>query len=155
MTARTVSVLLVVGVTMATAPLAAPAQPAGMPWRIGVVRGSAPPPAELEALRHGLRERGYVEGRNLVIETRWADGREERLPALVAELLRLKVDLIVASAPAATRAAKDATTTTPIVMVTVADPLAFGFGRASPDPAATSRASCSCTPSSAESGSSS
>jgi putative tryptophan/tyrosine transport system substrate-binding protein len=112
---------------MVTAPLAAPAQQAGMPWRIGVVRGSAPPPAELEALRHGLRERGYVEGRNLVIETRWADDREERLPALVAELLSLKVDLIVASAPAATRAAKDATTTTPIVMVTVADPLAFGF----------------------------
>jgi putative ABC transport system substrate-binding protein len=102
---------------MVTAPLAAPAQQAGMPWRIGVVRGSAPPPAELEALRHGLRERGYVEGRNLVIETRWADDREERLPALVAELLSLKVDLIVASAPAATRAAKDATTTTPFGFV--------------------------------------
>jgi putative ABC transport system substrate-binding protein len=108
------------------APLGAGAQP-GKVWRIGVVRGAAPPAAEIEALRQGLRELGYVERENLVIEMRWADGKEERLPSLVAELIRLGVDLIVASAPAATRAAKEATTTIPIVMVTVADPLGFGF----------------------------
>ena len=108
-------------------PLTAQGQQAGKMWRIGVVRASAPPPAEIEAFRHSLSELGYVEGNNLIIETRWAGGKEERLPALVAELIRLKVDLILSSAPAATLAAKEATTTIPIVMVTVADPLAFGF----------------------------
>jgi putative ABC transport system substrate-binding protein len=109
------------------APLAAEAQQQGKVWRIGLIRGSAPPPAEIEALRQGLRDLGYVERENLIIETRWADGKEERLPSLVAELIRLKVDLIVSSAPAATQAAKKATTTIPIVLVTVADPVAFGF----------------------------
>ena len=84
-----------------TAPLAVEAQ-AGKVWRIGLIRGSAPPPAEIEALRQGLRDLGYVERENLIIETRWADGKEERLPSLVAELIHLKVDLIVSSAPAAT-----------------------------------------------------
>jgi putative ABC transport system substrate-binding protein len=111
------------------APLAAGAQPAGKAWRIGFVRGSAPPAAEVEAFRQGLRELGYVEGKNLDILFRWAEGRDERLPSLVAELIQLNVDLIVSSAPAATRAAKEATTTIPIVMVTVADPVAFGFVR--------------------------
>jgi ABC-type uncharacterized transport system substrate-binding protein len=111
------------------APLAGEAQPAGKVWRIGFVRGSAPPAAEIEAFRQGLRELGYVEGKNIGILFRWAEGRDERLPALVADLIRLNVDLIVSSAPAATRAAKEATTTIPIVMVTVADPVAFGFVR--------------------------
>jgi putative ABC transport system substrate-binding protein len=111
------------------APLAAEGQPAGKAWRIGFVRGSAPPAAEVEAFRQGLRELGYVEGKNLDILFRWAEGRDERLPSLVAELIQLNVDLIVSSAPAATRAAKEATTTIPIVMVTVADPVAFGFVR--------------------------
>jgi len=93
------------------------------------VRRSAPPAAEVEAFRQGLRELGYVEGKNLDILFRWAEGRDERLPSLVAELIQLNVDLIVSSAPAATRAAKEATTTIPIVMVTVADPVAFGFVR--------------------------
>jgi putative ABC transport system substrate-binding protein len=111
------------------APLTAGAHPAGKAWRIGFVRGSAPPAAEVEAFRQGLRELGYVEGKNLDILFRWAEGRDERLPSLVAELIQLNVDLIVSSAPAATRAAKEATTTIPIVMVTVADPVAFGFVR--------------------------
>jgi putative ABC transport system substrate-binding protein len=68
-----------------------------------------------------------VEGKNLVVEYRWADGSEERLRSILAELIRLKVDLIVTSAPAATRAAKEATSTIPIVMVLVADPVNFGF----------------------------
>jgi putative ABC transport system substrate-binding protein len=70
-----------------------------------------------------------VEGKNIVVEYRWADGNEQRLRAIVAELIRLKVDLIVASAPAATQAAKEVATTVPIVMVLVADPVAFGFVR--------------------------
>lgn len=112
-----------------TAPLRAEAQQAGKAWRIGFVRGSAPPAAEIEAFRQGLRELGYVEGKNLDILFRWAEGRDERLPSLVAELIQLNVDLIVSSAPAATRAVKEATTTIPVVMVTVADPVAFGFVR--------------------------
>jgi putative ABC transport system substrate-binding protein len=115
--------------SLLAATLAVEGQPAGKAWRIGFVRGSAPPAAEVEAFRQGLRELGYVEGKNLDILFRWAEGRDERLPSLVAELIQLNVDLIVSSAPAATRAAKEATTTIPIVMVTVADPVAFGFVR--------------------------
>jgi putative ABC transport system substrate-binding protein len=112
------------------APLAVAAQPAGgKVWRIGFVRASAPPESEVEAFRRGLRELGYVEGKNLVIEYRWAGGREETLPSLVAGLVALNVDLVLSSAPAATRAAQAATATIPIVMVTVADPIAFGFVR--------------------------
>ena len=110
-----------------TAPLGAGAQPAAKVYRIGYVRAEAPPAVDIEAFRDGLRAHGYVEGTNVAIEYRWADGNEERLRSLVAELLRLKVDLIVTSAPAATRVAKEATTTIPIVMVLVADPVSFGF----------------------------
>jgi len=109
------------------APLAAEAQQAGKVPRIAYIRAEAPPAADIEAFRQGLREHGYVEGKNIVVEYRWADGNEERLRAIVAELIRVKVDLIVASAPAAARAAKEAATTIPIVMVLVADPVAFGF----------------------------
>jgi putative tryptophan/tyrosine transport system substrate-binding protein len=120
-------VFLKAGVALFAAPLGAHAQPARRIWRVGIIRASVPPSAEIDAFRESLRGFGYIEGENLIIETRWADGNELRLPSLMAELLRLKVDLVVASAPAATRVAKDATTTIPIVMVTVADPVAFGF----------------------------
>jgi putative ABC transport system substrate-binding protein len=123
------ALVAVLTLAVLAAPLGSEAQPAGKAWRIGFVRGSTPPPAEIDAFRDALRELGYVEGKNLDIQFRWADGRDEKLPALVAELLRLNVDLILSSAPAATQAAKDATTTIPIVMVTVADPVAFGFVR--------------------------
>jgi putative ABC transport system substrate-binding protein len=109
------------------APLAAEAQQAGKVPRIAYIRAEAPPAADIEAFRQGLREHGYVEGKNIVVEYRWADGNDQRLRAIVADLIRVKVDLIVASAPAAARAAKEATTTIPIVMVLVADPVAFGF----------------------------
>jgi putative tryptophan/tyrosine transport system substrate-binding protein len=109
------------------APLAAEAQQAGKVPRIAYIRAEAPPAADIEAFRQGLREHGYVEGKNIVVDYRWADGNEQRLRAIVAELIRVKVDLIVASAPAAARAAKEAATTIPIVMVLVADPVAFGF----------------------------
>ena len=83
--------------------------------------------ARMEAFRQGLRELGYVEGKNIVIELRSADGKLDRLPALAAELVRLKVDVIVTTGGAITRAAKAATSTIPIVMTNDPDPVANGF----------------------------
>ena len=90
------------------APLAADAQPAEKVYRIGMLEAipAARNAANLDALRKGLRDLGYVEGRNLVIEYRSADGRAERFPDLAADLVRLKVDLIVTRGTPATRAAK-------------------------------------------------
>jgi ABC-type uncharacterized transport system substrate-binding protein len=79
------------------------------------------------AFRQGLRELGYVEGKNLVIEWRSAEGKLDRLPALAAELVRLKVDIIVTGGPTATRPVKEATTTIPIVMTQDSDPVGNGF----------------------------
>jgi putative ABC transport system substrate-binding protein len=84
-------------------------------------------PVRSEALRQGLRELGYVEGKTIVIEWRSAEGKLDRLPALVAELVRLKVDVIVTSGPLPTRVTKDATSTIPIVMAQVNDPVGNGF----------------------------
>ena len=124
---KTARVIAALALGVVLAPVAAAAQqPAKVP-RIGYLRAEKPPAVDIAAFQLGLRERGYVDGENIIIEYRWAEGNEERLRLLVAELIRLKVDLIVTSAPAATRAAKEATTTIPIVMVLVADPVAFGF----------------------------
>jgi putative ABC transport system substrate-binding protein len=114
-----------------TAPLAARAQkPAKVP-RIGwMLTGSVEAPetrALLGAFREGARERGYVEGENIVIEYRAADGRLDRFPALAADLVRLKVDLIVAGSTSAARAAKQATTSIPIVAPTMGDPVGDGL----------------------------
>jgi putative tryptophan/tyrosine transport system substrate-binding protein len=84
-------------------------------------------PARIEALRQGLRELGYVEGKNIVIEWRFADGKLERLPEFAPELVRLKVDVIVTAGPAPTRAAKEATVTIPVVMAFDNDPVGNGF----------------------------
>ena len=81
----------------------------------------------VEALRTGLRDLGYVEGKNLTIEFRWAEGKHERLPDLAAELVRLKVDVIVTQGTPGALAAKQATATIPIVMAVVADPVATGL----------------------------
>lgn len=81
----------------------------------------------IEAFRQGLRERGYEEGRNVVVETRYAEGRLERLPELAADLVRLKVDVIVAAGTPAIHAARRAAPTIPIIMSTVGDPVAEGF----------------------------
>src|SRR5215510_8681895 len=80
-----------------------------------------------EACRQGLRELGYIEGRNISIEARWADGSHKRLPDLVADLLGRKVDVLVAAATPASLAAKAATSTIPIVIVAVADPVRVGL----------------------------
>src|SRR5262245_20020050 len=81
----------------------------------------------IEAFRQGLRELGYVEGKNIVIEWRYAEGKLDRLPRLVVELIRLKVDIIVSAGPQNTRAAKEATSTIPIVMGFDNDPVGNGF----------------------------
>jgi putative ABC transport system substrate-binding protein len=80
-----------------------------------------------EACRQGLRELGYVEGQNIVLEPRWAEGRYERLPGLVEDLLRLKVNVMVVAATPGSLVAKAATSTTPIVLVAVADPVRSGL----------------------------
>ena len=84
-------------------------------------------PDRTEALRQGLRELGYIEGKNIVIEWRSAEGKLDRLPALASELVRLKVDIIITGGPPATRAAKEATSTIPIVMTFDPDPVGSGF----------------------------
>lgn len=108
---------------------AARAQPFARRLRLGVLRPTELEPADRSAalLLHSLRRLGYRTGRNLAVENRHADGREERLPALARELVRHRVDVIVAVGSAATRAARDATTTIPIVMVGDFDPIAVGL----------------------------
>ncbi len=83
--------------------------------------------SRIEALRAGLRDLGYVEGKNILIEFRWADGKYERLPSLAAELVQLKVAVIVAATTIDIQAARQATTTIPIVMVSTGDPVGAGF----------------------------
>jgi len=116
------------------APLAAHPQQAAKIYRIGILEPvpAAQNAANLEALRKGLRELGYVEGRNLVIEYRSAGGRAERFPDLASELVRLKVDLIVTRGTPAARAAKNATETIPVIMATMGDPSAIVVSFAHP-----------------------
>jgi putative ABC transport system substrate-binding protein len=108
------------------APLAARAQQVGNVYRIGILETipASQNVAKLDALRNGLRDLGYVEGRNLIIEYRSADGRAERFPELASELVRLKVDLIVTRGTPAAKAAKSATETIPVVMAAMGEPLA-------------------------------
>lgn len=109
------------------APLAARAQQAAKVYRIGILESvpAAQNAANLDALRKGLRELGYVEGRNLIIEYRSADGRAEQFPELASEMVRLKVDVILTRGTPAARAAKDATATVPVIMATMGDPRAI------------------------------
>ncbi len=116
------------GAVLLAAPLAAEAQQAANIARIGYLGGNwAANPHLPEAFRQGLRDLGYVEGRNVVIEYRDAEGKIERLPALAAELVALKVDVIVAPNTPAALAAKQATRTLPIVFAGVADPVTSGL----------------------------
>jgi len=115
--------------SLVAAPLTGEAQQAGRVYRIGFlgatsVSGYAP---QVQAFRGGLRDLGYVEGKNLVIDFRWAEGNYARLPELAAELVLLKPDVLVTHAPAGTRAAKRATATIPIVMGVVGDAVAMGL----------------------------
>ena len=107
----------------------AQAQQAGKVPRIGFLFASNPSATggRTQAFRQGLHERGYVEGKNILIEYRYAEGKLDRMPALAGELVGLKVDVIVTGGPTDTRAAKQATTIVPIVMAQDTDPVASGF----------------------------
>ncbi len=126
---RLIGLAVVLTVSLTFAPLAAWAQDAGKVYRIGYLSSSSAERerARVAAFQRGLRESGYLEGKNIFIEQRYAGGGFERLPELAAELARLKVDvLVVAGAPAA-HAAKRATSVIPIVMTAVADPVGMGL----------------------------
>ena len=126
----TVWCIVTLTLSLLAAPLAADAQQAGKVPRIGFLGVTSPSdrPSHLDAFRQRLRELGWVEGQNIVIDYRYAEGRVDRLPDLAAELVRLKVDLIVASAGTqAATAAKNATETIPIVMIYVRDPVGTGL----------------------------
>jgi len=123
----TLVVILILGILHA--PIGPEAQPAAKVPRIGFLH---PDPISarrhrLEAFRQGLRELGYVEGQTVALEVRFAEGKRERLPALAAELVGLKVDVIVTATVPGIRAAQHATKTIPIVMAVAADPVATGF----------------------------
>jgi putative ABC transport system substrate-binding protein len=118
-------------VALAAAPLTARAQHPAKIWRIGVLwpGSSSPPNVRLDAFRQGLSELGYVEGQNIVIVYRYAEGKYERLPTLASELVREKVDVIMGAGAPAISAAQKATTTIPIVIGTAGDPVGTGFAK--------------------------
>ena len=105
------------------------AQPSGATYRIGFLGGGWPSTSksQVEGLREGLRALGYVEGRNYILDFRWGEGRSDRLAELAGELVRANVDVIVTTGEPAIRAAKQATTSIPIVMGAVGDPVGAGF----------------------------
>jgi putative tryptophan/tyrosine transport system substrate-binding protein len=125
--AQVISILFVV-VLLAVVVVGEAQQPKKVP-RIAYLTGNSPStnPARIDAFRQGLRELGYVEGKNIIIEWRYAQGKLDRLPALAAELVRLKIDIVVTTGPGPTRAAKEATTTIPVVMAQDPDPVGNGF----------------------------
>jgi putative ABC transport system substrate-binding protein len=129
----TAALAVVLALSLLAAPLAAEGQQAKKVPVIGYLIERSGPTAFDEAFRLGLRELGYSEGRNIVVEYRWADGKTERLPALAADLIKMKVDVIVTSGTPGGLAAKNATTTIPIVMASggdfVADGLVASFAR--------------------------
>jgi len=129
MSTRREFITLIGGAAATAWPLAAGAQQAGKVFRIGFLGSpsAASLPERNEAFRAGLRALGYQEGRDIVIEYRWADGRLDQLPALAAELVRLKVDVIVTHGIPGILAAKQATATIPIVMAVSGDAVASGL----------------------------
>ena len=109
------------------APLAVLAQTTPKVWRIGYLRRTAREPADIAAFRLGMRELGYVEGQNLVIDERYADGDAGRLPELARELMERKVEVLVVDGQTTVRAAQNVVGATPIVMVLGGDPVAAGL----------------------------
>ena len=127
MTASRRVLRVILTLALVVAPLVAEAQPAGRVARIGFLWDTpAVWPHALDAFRQGLRDLGWIEGRNLVIEYRWAEGRFDRLPGFVEELVQLKVDLIVAPTSIYTGAVQRTTSTMPIVFASHADPIGSG-----------------------------
>src|SRR4030095_11399513 len=127
---RVIGLAVVIGLALLATPLGAGSQPAGQTVpRIGYLDGASlsANSVRLEAVRHGLRELGYVEGQSVAIEWRSGDGKADRLPGLAAELVRPKVDVIVTGGSGATGPAKEATAAIPIVMASDSDPVESGF----------------------------
>src|SRR5262245_34919987 len=120
---------IVSGAALLATPQLTQAQQPQKVWRVGYLGAGPPNQADdlVEALREGLRDTGYVEGRNLLIELRWAEQRYERLPELATELIRLGVDVIFAGGDPPAHAAKQATSTVPIVFTGATDPVGNGF----------------------------
>ena len=118
--------LAMVPASLLAAPLAAEAQLPPKTARIGFLSLSSGATPTME-ISPGLRELGWIEGQNITIEYRWAAGRVDQLPALATELVRLKVDIIVTSSTLAAQAAKRATSTIPIVVTFIADPVGSGL----------------------------
>ncbi len=116
------------------APLAAEAQQAEKVWRVGYLGNTSGPTETTEAFRQGLRELGYIEGQNILVEYRWAGGETDQAHKQAAELVGLKVDVLVASSSLAALAAKQATGTISIVVVVAGDPVAQGFVRSLAQP---------------------
>jgi len=116
---------LAVALNMFLAPLATEAQQSGKVPRIGFLANVRSPATE--GFQQGLREFGYVEGHNIIVEWRFAEGQVERLPGLAAELVRLQVDIIVAPNPFYVEPARQATKSIPIVFALVPDPVGAGF----------------------------
>ena len=121
--------IVTLALVLPAAPLAAGAQQPGKVHRIGFLENSTAPLEHnlVEPFRQGLRDPGYVEGQNIVIEYRWAEGKYERFPGLIAQLVALKVEVIVTAGTPASLAVKRATATIPLVMVGVGDPVATGL----------------------------
>ena len=121
------ALILSFGSVLVAWPICIAAQPAQRVFRIGVLSPGTPPPGPLDALKQGLRDLGYEDGRNIAIEWRFSGTTDERLRDLAEELVRLKVDLIVAINTQASLAVKRATATTPIVFARVSDPVRTGL----------------------------
>jgi putative ABC transport system substrate-binding protein len=119
--------LILVAVMLVTVAVVAEAQQPKKIPRIGVLSLASGPAWQEEEFLHGLRDLGYVDGRNIIIEYRWAGGKIDRLPALADELVQLKVDIIAVRTTPVVQSAKKATTTIPILMLSAADPVGMGF----------------------------
>ena len=122
--------IIALGAGALAAPLASFAQQQGKVWRVGYLGNNSTSSSTgflVEAWRASLRDLGYEEGKNLILEFRWAEGKNDRLPELAAELVGLKVDVIVTTGNFAVRAAKNATATIPIVFASAGDVVALGF----------------------------
>ena len=129
----TMGIMLTLALGLLWTPLVATAQPAGHVWRIGVLTAGAAPSAPSPAARQqfpfwqAMHELGWVEGQNITVERRYTEGHNERLPVLAAELVQLRVDLILATGPLEARAAKAASDAIPIVFATAGDPVRDGL----------------------------
>jgi ABC-type uncharacterized transport system substrate-binding protein len=124
---RLIGLAVVLALNLALAPFVTEAQPRGRVPRIGVIGESSPADPWVAAFRQGLRELGYAEGANILVEDRYLEGVLDRVPDLAAELLRLKVDVLVVGGTIAARSAKAQTTTVPIVFTLAADPVGTGL----------------------------